>query len=50
MPKVKLEIAKRSFYYSGAAAYNKLPKRIKESLSLVSFVTAVKDNLFKILV
>ena len=32
MPKVKLEIAKRLFYYSGAAAYHKLPKRIKESL------------------
>ena len=49
MPKVKLEIAKGSYYYSGAAAYNKLPKTVKESLSLVSFVTAVKDDLCELL-
>lgn len=43
LPKVKLEIAKRSFYYSGAIAYNSLPKELKSKKSFLAFEHYIKE-------
>ena len=43
LPKVKLEIARRSFYYSGAVAYISLPNGVKSIKSFIAFKHAVKE-------
>ena len=43
IPRVKTEIARESFYYSGAKLYNNLPNKIKTSLSM----SALKEFYFK---
>ena len=43
MLRVKTEIARGSFYYSGAKLYNNLPNKIKTSLSM----SALKEYYFK---
>ena len=43
VPRVNTEIARGSFYYSGAKLYNNLPNRIKTSLSM----SALKEFYFK---
>ena len=43
IPRVNTEIARGSFYYSGAKLYNNLPNKIKTSLSM----SALKEFYFK---
>ena len=43
IPRVKTEIARGSFYYSGAKLYNNLPNKVKMSLSM----SALKEFYFK---
>ena len=43
IPRVNAEIARGSFYYSGAKLYNNLPNKIKTSLSM----SALKKFYFK---
>ena len=43
IPRVKTEIARGSFYYSGAKMYSNLPNKIKTSLSM----SALKEYCFK---
>ena len=43
IPRVKTEIARGSFYYSGAKLYNNLPNMIKTSLSM----STLKEFYFK---
>ena len=43
IPRVKTEIARGSFYYSGAKLYNNLPNKVKMSLSM----SALKEFHFK---
>ena len=46
IPRVNTEIARGSFYYSGAKLYNNLPNKIKTSLSM----SALKKILFQVIV
>ena len=44
IPRVKTEIARGSFYYSGAKLHNNLPNKIKTSLSMsaLNFISSIK--------
>ena len=43
IPKVKLEIAKSSFYYQGTKIFNSLPKNLRIEKDLKSFKTKIKN-------
>jgi hypothetical protein len=42
LPKVKLEAARSSFYFQGAAAFNKLPKEIRKEKDISKFKSLLK--------
>ena len=42
LPRIRLEIAKRSFCYTGALEYNNLPQAIKAIDSLKNFCRTVR--------
>ena len=44
LPKVKLEFARKSFYYSGAKIYNELPLIIRTSESYIDFKKLLKEH------
>ena len=44
LPKVKLEVAKQSFYFSGAKVYNELPLNIREIESFTSFKRELRKH------
>ena len=43
LPKVNLEVAKKSFYFTGAMEFNGLPHHIKAKESFIEFSRATKD-------
>ena len=45
--KVNLETAKRSFYFTGATEFNRLPSYIKSTKSFIEFSEDVKDIFLK---
>ena len=45
LPKVRLEVAKHSFYYTGAVQFNSLPRDLKEIQSLDGFTKAAREFL-----
>ena len=42
LPKVKLEVARKGFYFQGAMAFNKLPLHVRQINSIVHFKSALK--------
>ena len=46
VPKPNVEGFRRSFSYSGACAWNELPAKFKECLSLVDFKLKLKEFIF----
>ena len=48
IPKVKLEVGKMTFQYTGAVLYNDLPSKIKQSSTFKTFKTKVFKHLFQI--
>jgi hypothetical protein len=43
LPKVKLEVARKGFYFQGAMAFNKLPLHFRQINSIVHFKSALKQ-------
>ncbi len=43
LPKVKLEVARKGFYFQGAMAFNKLPLHVRQINSIVHFKSALKQ-------
>ena len=43
LPKVKLEVARKGFYFQGAMAFNKLPLHVHQMSSIVHFKSALKQ-------
>ena len=44
LPKVKLSVAKQSFYFYGAKTYNSLPKEIRSEESLIEFKRLLNNH------
>ena len=45
LPKVKLESARKGFYFQGGLIYNNLPLDIRQLKSIVLFRSALKDHI-----
>jgi hypothetical protein len=43
LPKVKLEVARKGFYFQGAMAFNKLPLHVRQINSIVHFKSALNS-------
>ena len=43
LPEVKLEVARKGFYFQGAMAFNKLPLHVRQINSIVHFKSALKQ-------
>ena len=48
IPKVRLEYAKRSFYFSGVKNWNDIPDNIRERDSIARFRTGLRDYLLNL--
>ena len=48
IPKVRLEYAKRSFYFSGVKTWNDIPDNIRERDSIARFRTGLRDYLLNL--
>ena len=48
IPKVRLEYAKRSFYFSGAKNWNDIPDNIRERESVARFKTGFREYLLNL--
>ena len=48
IPKVRLEYAKRSFYFSGVKNWNDIPDNIRERESIARFRTGLRDYLLNL--
>jgi len=46
LPKIKLEVARGSFFYMGAKLYNELPLDTRKSCSFNDFKRKIKSNIF----
>ena len=43
LPKVRLQFAKKGFFYTGAKVYNALPREIREEMNFVKFKIALNN-------
>ena len=48
IPKVRLEYAKRSFYFSGVKNWNDIPDNVRERDSIARFRTGLRDYLLNL--
>ena len=48
IPKVRLEYAKRSFYFSGVKNWNDIPDSVRERESIARFKTGLRDYLLNL--